>query len=119
MPEAVAEIEAVTRRYTASLIQESLRNARTHPNDKLVLVDGVAWARKRLSSGAGGAGTAVLVCTTLGGVVLGMGGPMIVLPIVRGAVATLTEGELAFGGGLSVVGAVLLAVGFVLAARRR
>lgn len=43
---------------------------------------------------------------------------MIVLPVVRGTVATLTEGGLALDGGFSVVGAVFTAIGLALSARR-
>ncbi|MGJ0390063.1 hypothetical protein [Microbacterium sp. CGR1] len=116
-PEVVAEAEIIGQRFSADLIRLAVRRARTHPNDRVLLMEDLAWARKLLVNGAG-SGVAVLICTTLGGLVMGVGAPMLLGPIITETTDKMTAATLGWGGGGIALGAVLLTAGFVMAIRR-
>lgn len=116
-PEVVAEAEMITQRFSADLIRLAVRRARTHPNDRVLLMEDLAWARKLLVNGAGGS-VIVLICTTLGGLVMGIGAPMLLGPIITETTDKMTAATLGWGGGGIALGAVLLTAGFIMAIRR-
>jgi len=116
--EILVEAEMITQRFTADLLKLAVRRARTRPNDTVLLMEDLAWSRQLLVNGSGG-GLLVLFLTTIGGLVMGVGAPMIVTPVVTETIDKMTSATLAVGGGGVAVGTALLTAGFVLAARRK
>ena len=115
--EVVVALEAIPRVIGEDLIRLAVRRARTHPNDKYVLMEDVNWARARLVSGTGRSPVPPIL-TTLGGLFFGIGAPMILGAMNSGEETPILSSSVGWGAGCSVLGAVLLTWGIVLASRR-
>lgn len=115
--EVVTALESIPRTMSADLIRLSVRRARMHPHDNYVLMADVNWARGRLLAGAS-ASPWILGLTTGGGLLAGIGAPMLISAMLAGPKDLIAPATIMWGSGLTVAGVAAMAVGTVMATRR-
>ncbi|UVI34769.1 hypothetical protein [Brevibacterium spongiae] len=116
-PEVTAEILLINESVRKELYRLAILKSGSHRRDPYLTIEDVEWAHKRLVSG-GGASLLSNATTAVGGLCSGIGAPMLLAAITAGSETPIEPAQIGWGAGFTVVGLIILALGFIVEAWR-